>query len=65
VHHPRDSDELELLLGDVVVRIPWDGVTPRSLTKAWKTRMLEAAPTGGPILNDSIQVEMFLEGTPL
>ena len=34
VRPSRVGDQLQLTLGDVVVRVPWDGRSPRDLTRA-------------------------------
>ncbi len=47
VDHPTDSEQCELALADKRLVIPWDGRSPRSLTRVWKTLSLGAPPTGG------------------
>ena len=59
-----NSEQLELELDDVRVRIPWDGVSPRMLTKCGKLFSLKAAPARGSIGNAPDQLTMFLKGTP-
>ena len=54
-----DSEQLLLPLG-----MPWDGVSPRYLTKAPKRLSLASDGTGQPNLAPTaVQLELFPEGT--
>jgi len=57
---PRDSDQLQLQLG-----LPWDGVSPRYLTRS--AELFTFAPEGtGRTVRDRFpdaQLELFPEGT--
>ena len=58
----RVGDQLNLML-----KIPWDGYTARSLTKAAIAFSLASEGTGRsiqPPKGDSRQIELFLKGTP-
>ena len=57
-----NSDQLELELDDARLRIPWDGRSPRSLTKCGKLFSLKACPTGGLIEDAKDQFTIFLKG---
>ena len=55
-----NSDQLALKLG-----MPWDGISPRYLTRAPQRRKLANEGTGRSIqTSDVAQLEMFPEGTP-
>ncbi len=43
----RDVSQYELQLDDKRQCIPWQGRSPRVLTKMWKTISFEALPPGG------------------
>ncbi len=58
-----NSDQLELELNDVRLKIPWGGRSPRSLTKCGKLFILSERPTGGSIWS-AIQYILFLKGNP-
>jgi len=56
---PRDGEQLLLRLG-----MPWDGVSPRYLTRAPKTLSLASEGTGRLNLDAAaVQLELFPEGT--
>ena len=57
-HAPTVSEQLLLKLG-----MPWDGVSPRYLTRAPKKLSLASEGTGRVNPDDS-QLELFPEGTP-
>ena len=61
---PRVGDQLELVLDDARLRIPWGGRSPRSLTKCGKLFILGELPTGGLIRDAGSQLTLFLKGTP-
>ena len=56
-----NSEQLVLELDDARLRIPWDGRSPRSLTRCGKLFILEELPTGGPEV-DPNQFTHFLKG---
>ena len=56
----RDT-QLELELNDARLSIPWDGRSPRSLTKCGKLFILAESPTGGLIQDDPNQYTLFLQ----
>jgi len=60
----REGDQLELVLEDARLNIPWGGRSPRSLTKCGKLFILAESPTGGPIQVDPRQLTLFLKGNP-
>ena len=47
----RVGDQYELVLDDVRSVVPWEGKSPRELTRAFQTFSLGAHPPGGPIRN--------------
>ena len=55
-------EQLELELDDARLVIPWDGRSPRSLTRMWKSRIVAELPAGGPIRNAPNQYTLFLHG---
>ena len=74
-HSPTKSDQLDLWPVDTgrAGRVPWGGVSPRTLTKAFNSFSLGALPPGGlrggqekrEVLQEkkessSIQLELFL-----
>jgi len=59
-----DSVQLELRLEDQRLRIPWEGLDLRSLTKCGKLFIREKLPTGGLIGNAPLQLTLFLKGSP-
>ena len=56
------STQLELELNDARLEIPWDGRSPRSLTKCGKLFIRKESPTGGLIWKDLNQITLFLQG---
>ncbi len=52
--------QLELELDDVRRAVPWDGRSPRELTRVWKTFSLGAPPTGG--LHAALKSAHYVEG---
>jgi len=55
-----NSTQLELKLNDVRLRIPWNGMAPRDLTRGGSRRILTAqAAKERSCLRDSRQLEMF------
>ena len=57
------GSQLELPLSDTRVCLPWAGISPRELTRAWKTFSLKAHPAGGPHANAISGVDAhFKEG---
>jgi len=52
-----NSDQLELEFHDVRLQIPWDGRSPRSLTKAARALFLSESGRGHEV--DPNQIEMF------
>ncbi len=59
---PMNSEQLELKLDDVRGKLPWDGRSPRSLTRGANLVILGELPTGGPILDADCTT--FLKGSP-
>ena len=56
------GDQLELALDDRRVSIPWNGISPRLLTKCGKLFSLKAFPTGGLHVVDPAQFTCLLKG---
>ena len=57
-----NSDQLELELDDVRLRIPWGGRSPRSLTECGKLFIHTELPAGGLIQDALDQYTLFLQG---
>ncbi len=63
---PSDGEQLELALKGAA---PWDGRSPRSLTKSFlrfveKSRTFAKPATVMPTFTDPAQLTIFLEGSP-
>ncbi len=58
---PRDGDQLRLALFDDV---PWDGITPRVLTKGHKALSLRQKPPRHEVFFDPEQRELELSDRP-
>ena len=62
---PVNSEQLQLELGDARVAVPWDGTSPRALTRCAKLFSLKAPPAR--VLRadaDPAQLTLFLKGNP-
>ena len=58
------SAQLELALGDVRRRIPWDGIRPRELTKGRKSLFFRREPgKNDRFFADVRQIDMFPAAT--
>ncbi len=58
----RVGVQLEHELNDARLRIPWDGHSPRSLTRCGKLFSLVAPPAGGLVEDAKDQLLLFLKG---
>ena len=56
--------QLELELDDKRVAIPWDGVSPRMLTKSYKLFSVDAHGASRLIRDAPLQWTLFLQGSP-
>ena len=57
-----DSDQLELALEDVRLRIPWGGRSPRSLTECGKLFIHRECGASRSIQDAPDQYTLFLQG---
>ena len=58
------GEQLELQLDDARLRIPWDGRSPRTLTRCGKLFILAEPPPGGLELEDPNQYQALVKGAP-
>jgi len=57
------GDQLELALEDERLNLPWNGQSPRALTRAAKSAIFKAqAAKGRPQMKDPAQLELFRVG---
>ena len=59
MYHPADGDQFVLELG--VVSLPWDGKSPRSLTRVQSSLFLRQEPPGHEVGLDPAQLELWPE----
>jgi len=55
----RDGDQLRL---DLYRGTPWDGISPRGLTRSRKVLFLRQEPPCHEVYKDILQIEMWPEG---